>query len=271
MVIANAALLRVTFRPFLRLVEMMRTIDLLKPGQRLPITGGVEARTVITGFNEMLDRLEDERQQSSRRTLRTQEEERRRIGQELHDEIGQRLTGILLELKRAAKASPAELRPGLLEVQEEVRSTLDEVGRVAWQLRPGILDDLSLARALEGLATTVEEHGAVEVVRRIDARVPRLSSAAELAVYRIAQESLTNAIRHANARRIEVGLERLPQRVRLRVVDDGNGLEKDEMSGSGIRGMRERALLIGADLDIDFTPGRGVSIVLDVPLAEGGD
>jgi two-component system sensor histidine kinase UhpB len=101
--------------------------------------------------------------------------------------------------------------------------------------------------------------------------VPRLSSAAELAVYRIAQESLTNAIRHANAKRIELGLERLPQRVRLRVVDDGNGLEKDEMSGSGIRGMRERALLIGADLDIDFTPGRGVSIVLDVPLAEGGD
>jgi two-component system sensor histidine kinase UhpB len=270
MVIANAVLLRLTFGPLSRLVQLMGTIDLLKPGQRLPITGGVEVRAVIRSFNEMLDRLEDERRQSSSRILKTQEAERRRIGGELHDEIGQRLTGILLQLKRAATVAPAELRAGLLEAQEEVRSTLDEVGRVAWQLRPGILDDLSLAPAIEGLATTAEEHGEIQIARKLDARIPRLSPDAELAIYRIAQESLTNAIRHANARRIELGLEQVPGGLRLRVVDDGTGLLRDEMSGSGIRGMRERALLIGADLHIDSTPGEGVSVLLDVPLARGG-
>jgi two-component system sensor histidine kinase UhpB len=270
MVVANAMLLRVTFAPLSRLVQLMLTIDLLRPGQRLAVTGGIEVRAVISGFNEMLNRLEDERRQSSRRALSTQEEERRRIGRELHDEIGQRLTGILLELKRAATAAPAELRPGLLEVQEEVRSTLDEVGRVAWRLRPGILDDLGLVRALEALATTVEEHGDVKVVRRLDARAPRLLPATELAVYRIAQESLTNAIRHANAARIELALERLPSRLRLSVADDGNGTVVDEMHGSGIRGMRERALFVGGDLDIVAAPGRGVSVLLDIPLDEVG-
>jgi two-component system sensor histidine kinase UhpB len=270
MVVANAMLLRVSFGPLSRLVEHMRTIDLLRPGERLPETGGVEVRAVIGGFNEMLDRLEAERRQSSRRALTAQEEERRRIGQELHDEIGQRLTGILLQLKGAAAVAPDGLRPDLVEAQEEARSTLDEVGRIAWQLRPGILDDLGLVRALESLASAAEEHGGVVVARQLDSRIPRLDLEVELAVYRIAQESLTNALRHAGATRIELALERLASAVRLRVADDGNGLIENEMSRSGARGMRERAFLIGAELRIDASPGRGVRIVVDVPLPEGG-
>jgi two-component system sensor histidine kinase UhpB len=268
MVFANAALLRVSFQPLRRLVALMGTIDLLKPGQRVPITGGAEVRAVIQGFNAMLDRLEAERRDSSHRMLTTQDEERRRISRELHDEIGQRLTGILLQLKRAAEMVSAEVRPGLLEAQEEVRSTLDEVGRVAWQLRPGVLDDLSLTSALDGLAASVEEHSDVKVTRRLDSHVPPLDSATELAIYRVAQESLTNAIRHANARQIELVLERRPGRVRLQIVDDGHGLTGDEMGGSGIRGMRERALLVGAKLYVDTLAGRGVSVVLDVPRPE---
>jgi two-component system sensor histidine kinase UhpB len=268
MVFANAALLRVSFQPLRRLVALMGTIDLLRPGQRVPITGGSEVRAVIMGFNSMLDRLETERRDSSRRTLTAQEEERRRISRELHDEIGQRLTGILLQLKRAAALASPEVRPALLEAREEVRSALDEVGRVAWQLRPGVLDDLSLVSALDGLANSVEERSDVKVTRRLDSQIPGLASSAELAIYRVAQESLTNAIRHANARQIELVLQSRPGRVRLQVIDDGNGRAFDEMRGSGIRGMRERALQIGAKLHIDALPGRGVSVVLDVPVRQ---
>jgi two-component system, NarL family, sensor histidine kinase UhpB len=267
MVFANAALLRVSFGPLSRLVQHMGTIDLLKPGQRLPVTGGVEVRSVISSFNAMLDRLEQERRESSRRAVHAQDEERRRIGQELHDEIGQRLTGILLQLQRASATAPDGLRAGLLETQEEARSTLDEVGRIAWQLRPGILDDLGLVRALENLASTARDHAGIEVVQWVDPRVCPLPPDIELGVYRVAQESITNALRHADATRIELSLERLAGSVRLRVADDGNGLLEDEMRNSGIRGMRERALLIDGSLQLDARPGAGVTVLLEVPDA----
>src|SRR5919201_3235865 len=151
-VIANAFLIRVSFRPLARLVHSMKTIDLLLPGSRLTISGGTEVRQVIDAFNQMLDRLERERQESNQRAIRTREGERRRIGQELHDEIGQRLTGILLQLERTIAHAPEATREELGAVQELARSTLDEVGRLAWQLRPGILDDLGLVAALEALA-----------------------------------------------------------------------------------------------------------------------
>jgi two-component system sensor histidine kinase UhpB len=265
MVVANAVLLRLTFGPLARLVRLMRTIDLLRPGQRLPVGGGAEVRTVIQAFNEMLERLEEERRRSSSRALTAQEAERRRIGNELHDEIGQRLTGILLQLRRAVAAAPEEIRPYLVEAQEEARATIDEVGRLAWQLRPGILDDLGLVRAVEALATTFEEHSATRVVRRLDPRAGGLGADVELAVYRIAQESLTNVMRHAGASQVELVLERTERRVRLLVADDGNGRLADELASSGIRGMRERALQIGADLSIEAQPGRGVTVELDVP------
>jgi two-component system sensor histidine kinase UhpB len=270
-VVANAFLLRVSFVPLARLVRMMRTADLLVPGKRLKVTGGAEVRQVILTFNEMLDRLEGERQRSNRRAHTAQEAERRRIGQELHDEIGQRLTAILLQISRAQPSGDTEARAALEEAQELTRATLDEVGRIAWQLRPGILEDLGLVRALESLASTTAETSSLDVRLEIDLGVgdTPLGAEAELVVFRVAQESLTNALRHARATHAAIELRRAPGVVLLRVADDGQGLQGTESEGAGLRGMRERALLVGATLTIESLPGAGTSVELAVPTQAG--
>lgn len=264
MVIANGVLLRVSFGPLRRLVGLMGTIDLLRP-QRLQASGGAETRRLIEAFNDMLARLEAERKGSSRRVLMTQEQERRRIGQELHDEIGQRLTGILLQLGRLATEAPGQLRPALLDAQESARAALDEVGRIAWQLRPGVLDDLGLEHALDALLTSFEEQTGIIVTRLFEVDLRTVEPEVELAVYRIAQEGLTNVARHANASTVELEFEHSENGLRLRLADDGRGLVGEEQVGSGMRGMRERALLIGGELRIESTAGQGVTLVLQAP------
>jgi two-component system sensor histidine kinase UhpB len=267
MVIANAALLRVSFAPLARLVRVMRTIDLLRPGQRIQVSGGVEVRQVIRTFNEMLDRLEQERQTSAHRVLSAQEAERQRIGRELHDEIGQRLTGMLLHLQGTLAGAPARMRAELVEAQELARSTLDEVGRLAWQLRPGILDDLGLERALEALVGTLEERAPLRVNARLEMGCAIPDPEAELAVYRIAQESLTNVARHARATRVELDLRGDERALSLSIFDDGCGRTDESVEGSGIRGMRERAVALGASLVIGSSAEGGVAVQLSMPLS----
>jgi two-component system, NarL family, sensor histidine kinase UhpB len=266
-VFANVYLLRISFRPLARLVELMQTIDLLRPGQRLEISGGIEVRQVISTFNKMLDGLERERQESNRRTITAQEAASRRIGNELHDEIGQRLTGVLLQLQRSLEPGQPEIsRTHVLEAQELVRSTLDEIGRIAWQLRPGILDDLGLRKALAALTEDLGERTSASIDLHIAETISSLGSECDLAIYRIAQESLTNALRHGHPRRVELELTTHNNGgVRLRVRDDGQGLPASHPEGAGLRGMRERALLVGAELTINSEPGDGVCILLDVP------
>jgi two-component system sensor histidine kinase UhpB len=266
-VIANAVLLRISFRGLAGLVQRMETLDVLRPRQRLGLIGGREVRTLINAFNGMLERLEVERRLSTRRTLSALEGERRRIGQELHDEIGQRLTGILLQLGRIAAETPEPLHGRVAAVQEEARAALDEVGALAWQLRPGILDDLGLLSALHALAETLDEHADMRVCAELPDHLDPMMSEAELAVYRVAQEGLTNAIRHSQAERVDLRLNPAAAGLDLLVEDNGRGIRNGEAEGAGIRGMRERAFLIGAGLRIDSTPGRGVSVRLHVPRA----
>lgn len=274
MVIVSAALLRVSFGPLSWLLENMRTIDLLRPGHRLPIVGGPEVRALVTGLNGMLARLEEERRRSTRHALTAQDEERQRIGQELHDEIGQRLTGVLLQLESASSDAPASLatRHKLLEAREAIRTTLDEVGRLAWQLRPAILEDLGLTHALEALATSFEDQGIFRVRRELAGDLPRLSAEKELALYRVAQEALTNAAKHADADRVHLALMPSERGVRLVVSDNGRGLDRasfdsQESDAFGIRGMRERALLVGGELELESENGGGLCIFFDVPAA----
>ncbi|MFE2046817.1 sensor histidine kinase [Streptomyces sp. NPDC059477] len=278
MLVANGALLRWGLAPLDRLTRLMGTVDLLRPGQRLPVPGGAgrrgggggrggggEVSELIRTFNAMLDRLEHERATSSARALLAQEAERRRIAQELHDEVGQGMTAILLVLKRAADDAPEPLRGELHQVQEITRASLDEVRRLVRRLRPGVLEDLGLVSALTSLTQDFATHTGLRVVRRFDAELPALEPETELVLYRVAQESLTNTARHADATRVEVALRRAGEAVVLEITDDGRGIEAP-CEGAGIRGMRERALLAGAALDISSTPATGTRIRLTTPV-----
>ncbi|GHB20459.1 histidine kinase [Streptomyces viridiviolaceus] len=265
MLVANAALLRWGLSPLDRLTKLMTTVDLLRPGQRLPVPGGGEVAELIRTFNAMLDRLEHERATSSARVLLAQEAERRRIAQELHDEVGQSMTAILLVLGRAADDADEPLRGELHQAQEITRESLDEVRRLVRRLRPGVLDDLGLISALTSLTHDFATHTGLHVRRRFATDLPALEPETELVLYRVAQESLTNAARHADAERVDVSLSRTDGAVVLAIEDDGRGIEAAR-EGAGIRGMRERALLIGAALDITSAPGAGTRIRLTTPV-----
>ncbi|MFI8947195.1 HAMP domain-containing sensor histidine kinase [Streptomyces sp. NPDC053750] len=265
MLVANGTLLRWGLAPLDRLTKLMTTVDLLRPGQRLPVSGGGEVPELIRTFNAMLDRLEHERATSTARVLLAQEAERRRIAQELHDEVGQSMTAILLVLGRAADDADEPMRHELQQAQEITRESLDEVRRLVRRLRPGVLDDLGLISALSSLTNDFATHTGLRMVRRFDTDLPALDPETELVLYRVAQESLTNAARHADAERLEVSLARADGAVSLTIADDGRGIEA-ACEGAGIRGMRERALLIGATLDITSAPGAGTRIRLTAPV-----
>ena len=254
MLAANLLLLRHTLAPINRLVERMRTVDLLRPGQRLSEPGGVEVNELVRAFNQMLERLEVERRESGRRALEAQAAEPRRIASGLHDEGGQVLTGVLLQLDDE-------------ETKQAVRQALNEVRRIARELRPEMLEQLGLVSALTELSRRFAESSGIRVERIFSPELPPLSDEAELAVYRVAQESLTNVARHAGATQVELALEPGVASVVLSVSDDGRGMsEAAAMNGhGGVRGMRERALLVGGALAVK--PGRagGVEVRLEVP------
>ena len=258
MLAANLLLLRQTLSPIEQLVARMRTVDLLRPGQRLAERGGVEVAELVGVFNEMLDRLEAERRESGRRVLRAQESERARIARGLHDEVGQVLTGVLLQLEGEARSE---------ETTAAVRQALEEVRRIARELRPEMLEHLGLVSALTELSRRFADQSGLEIERRFADDLPPLSDEAELAVYRVAQESLTNVARHAEATRVELALEPGPGSVVLRVVDDGRGLDdRAVLNGhGGLRGMRERAVLVGGALAVKRGRDGGVEVRLEVP------
>jgi two-component system sensor histidine kinase UhpB len=265
MLVANAALLRVGLAPLNRLNRQMSTVDVLRPGQRLPVHGHGGVADLLRAFNDMIDRLERERATSAARALSAQESERRRIARELHDEVGQTLTAVLMDLKRAADRAPdPALRNELVQAQETTRASLDEVRRLAHRLRPGVLEDLGLTSALTALATEVSDHTGLEIRRRFDNGL-ELDEQTELVLYRVAQESLTNVARHAGATRIDLSLVREGDAAVLRIEDNGRGAGPTH-EGAGIRGMRERALLIGAILELQDGPSGGTQVSLRVPL-----
>src|SRR5687767_2809249 len=264
---ANAYLLRRALAPLERLAQRMETVDLLRPGQRLQVLRKDEISRVVIAFNRMLDRLESERQQSGRRILAAQEAERVGIARDLHDEVGQVLTGVLLHLDSIADQAPAH-RHEIDDAKQSVRRALNEVRRISSELRPEMLEQLGLVSALTELTTTFGRVTGIPIERRFDQPLPDLEPDAELAVYRIAQESLTNVARHSNATRVTVVLEQGFDSVVLRVVDDGRGFLGEPEEHGGLRSMRERALLIGAALAIKQPPLGGVEVRLEVPAVK---
>lgn len=264
MLVANAALLRVGLAPLRRLSKAMTTIDLLQPAPRPVPTGHAGIADLINAFNTMIERLENERATSTARALSAQEAERRRVAQELHDEVGQTLTAMLLELKQVARDAPEPVRSRLAQVQETTRESLDEIRRIARRLRPGVLEELGLISALKALGSEVTGHTDLSVGYRLGGEHPELDREQELVIYRVAQESLTNVVRHARATTVTLSLEGTQHGTRLRIRDDGRGIP-EVVEGAGIRGMRERALLIGAHLSLVMLPKGGTEVQLLVP------
>jgi two-component system sensor histidine kinase UhpB len=265
MLIIDVVLTRRALRPLSRLTQLMDRADPLRPGQRIPVDDEVaEVAELATAFNAMLARLEDERRESARHALTAQEAERRHIAQELHDAVGQALTVVLLEIEDAARHVPPEHRPRLAAAQDTVRAGLEDTRRIVAELRPEALDDLGLRSALISLVTRLSERTGIPMHRHFDAALPALEPEVELVVYRVAQESLTNVARHAHATRVELELTAVDGALRLVVRDNGRGLAPGAHEGSGITGMRERALLIGGHLNIFSAPGQGTTIELTI-------
>jgi len=259
------------FAPLERLIEDMEKVDLSRAGTALPRSiDGVgeteEVERLELAFLRMMRRLEAERRRAGSAGLRAQEEERARVARDLHDEVNQSLTGVLLRLEAARESAPPELEPRLAETKALANRAMRELLSLARQLRPTALDDLGLVAATAGQVEQLAG-GEIEAEFGSEGDFSGLAADAQLVVYRVAQEALANAARHSGAGRVAATLRRRQDGgVELEVGDDGRGFAFDESeSGLGLAGMRERALLVGGELTIESRPGRGTTVHLTVP------
>jgi two-component system, NarL family, sensor histidine kinase UhpB len=262
--LVNLVVLRRIVRPLETLTSLARRVDLTRPGARMPgASDSSEAGELALTFNEMLARLETERREATGRVLEAQESERLRIALELHDQVGQELTAVLLGLSRVRGLLEDPLRGDVEDIQEAVRASLEDVRRIALELRPEALDDLGLVSALAVLCERFSQRTAIDVTQHLDEHLPELNHDEELVVYRVAQEALTNVARHSGADHAELRLSSRNGGLMVSVSDNGRGLRTGGEPGTGIRGMRERAALIGATLDVGTNQdGGGCAVTL---------
>jgi signal transduction histidine kinase len=237
-------------------------------------------------------RAENERTRAlSRRLVEVQESERQRIARELHDDVGQLLTGLIMQLgvgKELLSDSHAseQVRPILQNAEEECRNTLLTVRRIITDLRPAVLDDLGLVPAINHLVDRMHDQTDLHISTQFPALPERLPLSVETALFRIVQESLTNIRNHARAHQATIALTRESDRVILLLTDDGVGIQSapDQTNGDqvlafdhesmqhghyGLIGMRERAVQIGGTLRVHSIPGKGTTIRVELPLPRG--
>jgi two-component system sensor histidine kinase UhpB len=270
--LVNLIVLRRIVRPLETLTSLARRVDLTRPGARMPgASASSEAGELALTFNEMLARLETERREATGRVLEAQESERLRIALELHDQVGQELTAVLLGLARVRGLLTDPLRGDVEDIQEAVRASLEDVRRIALELRPEALDDLGLVSALAVLCERFAQRTGIAVSQRLDEHLPELGREEELVVYRVAQEALTNVARHSGTEQAELRLRARDDGLTVTVSDRGRGLQAGGEPGTGIRGMRERAALIGATLDVGPNEdGVGCAVTLLVQSVAAG-
>jgi two-component system sensor histidine kinase UhpB len=271
-ILVNVIVLQRRFRPLERLVDEMERADLSRPGANLQAPDDArgepeEVERLNRAFRRMLERLEAERRRTSSTALAAQEEERARVARDLHDEVNQSLTALLLRLEAARVKAPVELAHELAETKALANQAMEELLMLARQLRPTALDDLGLKAALAGHVKELGRRGKVNATFEAAGDFSGLPADVQLVVYRVAQEALSNAAQHSGAERVEVKLARDGDRVELTVGDDGSGFTFDQAArGLGIAGMRERALLVGGDMQVRSSLDSGTRVRLTVPV-----
>jgi two-component system sensor histidine kinase UhpB len=272
-ILLNSMLLRRRLEPLTRVLRTMEQVDLASPGMRAntPRHAAKEIKALTSGFNRMIDRLEDERRAAGRAVLRAQEQERQRIAQDLHDEVNQALTAIKLRISAAVHDAPDGLRRELRETKHLVDQAMDELLHLARELRPTALDDHGLIPALRSQVMDFADRTGIRADFRKHGLLPELSDEEQLVIYRVTQESLSNVAQHSGAKVVDVELSFTGKTV-LKVSDDGNGFTatttgrngrvRGRPGGLGLSGMRERALLVGGNLSIFSRTGEGTTIEL---------
>jgi two-component system sensor histidine kinase UhpB len=266
MVLVNGVVLRRRFAPLEKLIDVMERIDLTRPGVRadIPEADSDDVIRLVQAFNRMLGRLEDERSYTAAAVLQGQESERARLARDLHDECNQALTGVLLRLQATMQHAPDDIREELRDTKEVATTAMDELLRLARELRPAALDDHGLQAALRTQVERFGEQTGVPAELRVYDELADLPVHEQTVVYRVVQESLSNVARHAHAAHVVVEVGRDHGRPVVRVADDGVGFSPRDAraDGIGLVGMRERARLARGRVEVQSTPGRGTVVEL---------
>jgi len=223
----------------------------------------------------MIDRkrAEEARHELVRRLIAAQEDERRRISRDMHDDFGQQVSALRMKIEALKRdyRGHANLGVPLASLEAMVKQLDSDVDRIAWQLRPAALDDLGLGAALTSYVKGWSEHFDVSAELHVSGmEANRLTTERETALYRVMQEALNNVAKHAHARHVIIALQCWSDRVSLIVEDDGVGFDSERIVAAvdkqlGLVGMRERALLLGGTLDVESQPGRGTTVVARIP------
>jgi two-component system sensor histidine kinase UhpB len=263
-VLVNGVVLRRRFAPLEKVIDVMERIDLASPGVRadVPEADSDDVVRLVQAFNRMLGRIEDERSRTAAAVLQGQESERARVARDLHDECNQALTAVLLRLEAHIHSAPEELRAELRETKDVAVTAMDELLRLARELRPAALDDHGLTVALRNQLERFSDQTGVPAELRCYDELTDLASHEQTVVYRVVQESLSNITRHAHASNVMVEIGRDHGRPVIRIVDDGVGFDGGDGDGIGLVGMRERARLARGRLQVNTTIGRGTSVEL---------
>jgi two-component system sensor histidine kinase UhpB len=282
----NVLVLRAALSPLDRLrgvVERVQQGDVSVRARPSPLDDA-QLRRLAETLNTMLDevgRYEEQVRALSGRLIYAQEDERQRIARELHDDTGQVLTLLLIRLKLLESQPGAEaIAPQLAELRGIVTGAIDQVRRLALNLRPPTIDRLGLFPSLRSLVATFTDGADIETTLRLPRARVTLTPERTLAVYRVVQEALTNVAKHANAQHVTITVSADDDELRVLVTDDGQGFtpeslmnrasaRRDGGAGVGLFGMEERARLAGGTLRVRSTPGMGASVLLRAPLARG--
>ncbi len=271
----NFVVLQVAFRPLQELGKVMSRVQGGERSLRAPTTGvDPEADQLARTFNTMLEAIDDATRLRASQIINAQEQERKRIARELHDETSQVLTSLLNSLAILEESiTTQEARDRIADTRKLAHQTLRAIRNLSIDLRPSALDDLGLLPALRWYVKEYQQKCSIEVEFAAQGFKQRLPAEMETALYRIVQESLTNTARHANAHKVLITMKEDVDAVYVTIIDDGSGFDvgtllktPDQERGLGLAGMNERAVLLDGSLTIHSNPGQGTTIRVRIPL-----